>query len=91
LGSMCELGSCEEIFSNPLHPYTKALLSSIPRPEIRKDRERIKLQGEIPSPANPPSGCRFHTRCPLAQEICAQKVPDYREVKPGHHVACHFA
>ncbi|WP_027724031.1 ABC transporter ATP-binding protein [Tuberibacillus calidus] len=91
LGSMCELGSVEEIFSNPLHPYTQALLSSIPRPEIRKDRERIKLQGEIPSPANPPSGCRFHTRCPLAQEICARKVPEYREVKPGHHVACHFA
>nr|WP_245339423.1 oligopeptide/dipeptide ABC transporter ATP-binding protein [Paenibacillus shirakamiensis] len=91
LGSMVELADTEELFSHPLHPYTKALMSAIPIPDPTLKRERIILKGDIPSPANPPSGCKFHTRCPIAADICKQANPEYREVRKGHFVACHFA
>jgi peptide/nickel transport system ATP-binding protein len=90
LGSMVELTSKEELFRNPLHPYTKALMSAIPVPDPTLKRERIILKGDIPSPANPPSGCKFHTRCPIAADICKQQVPEYRNVGNDHWVSCHF-
>lgn len=91
LGSMAEMADKKALFSNPLHPYTKALLSAIPIPDPTLKRERIVLQGDIPSPANPPAGCKFHTRCPLASDICKKDIPAFREAEPGHFVACHFA
>jgi peptide/nickel transport system ATP-binding protein len=90
LGSMVEMSSTEELFRNPLHPYTKALMSAIPIPDPTYKRDRIVLQGDIPSPANPPSGCKFHTRCPIASDICKQQAPEYRDVGNDHLVACHF-
>ena len=90
LGSMVEFGTKEEIFQNPLHPYTKALFSAIPSPDPDAKMERIILGGDIPSPANPPKGCRFHTRCPHATEKCKTEVPAYREYAPGHFAACHL-
>lgn len=90
LGIIVEQGMREELFSNPLHPYTKALLSAVPVPDPTLRRQRIILKGDIPSPVNPPSGCRFHTRCPLAKEICSEAVPELRNVGNGHQVACHF-
>ena len=90
LGSMVEFGATEAIFANPLHPYTRSLLSAIPVPDPRRKNERIILKGSIPSPANPPSGCRFHTRCPECQEICSQKAPEYRDYGNGHWCACHL-
>ncbi|MFM9280839.1 ABC transporter ATP-binding protein [Paenibacillus jiagnxiensis] len=90
LGSMVEMAAKEELFSNPLHPYTKALLSAVPIPDPTVRRQRIVLQGDIPSPANPPSGCKFHTRCPLAGNQCRQEAPTYRDVGGEHFVACHF-
>lgn len=90
LGRMAEVADSEELFTNPLHPYTKALLSAIPVPDPDAKRERIILQGDLPSPANPPSGCPFHTRCPVAVDKCWQEVPAWREVKSSHHVACHL-
>ena len=89
LGNMVEFGAKKDIFSNPLHPYTRALFSAIPNPDPDKKMERIVLKGDIPSPANPPAGCRFHTRCPEACEACGADVPVYREAEPGHFVACH--
>ncbi|WP_127591541.1 ABC transporter ATP-binding protein [Paenibacillus lautus] len=91
LGSMMEIASRDELFQNPLHPYTKALLSAIPIPIPKVKRDRIVLQGDIPNPANPPAGCKFHTRCPYAIDICKQQVPAFREVTAGHFVACHLA
>ncbi len=91
LGRMAELASSEELFFNPLHPYTQALLSAVPIPNPRIKRERVILQGDLPSPAKPPSGCVFHTRCPIAQDICKHEVPVWMEVKPEHFVACHFS
>ncbi|WP_195575960.1 ABC transporter ATP-binding protein [Paenibacillus sp. 1001270B_150601_E10] len=91
LGSMVEMASRDELFSNPLHPYTKALLSAVPVPDPTKKPERIVLQGDIPSPANPPSGCKFHTRCPFAKDICKQQIPEYKDAGSNHFVACHFA
>jgi oligopeptide transport system ATP-binding protein len=93
LGAIMELASRDEIYLRPLHPYTQALLSAVPIPDPIADskRKRVILQGDIPSPINPPSGCRFRTRCPIAEEICAQDRPDFREIQPGHFVACHFA
>jgi len=93
LGVIVELADRNEFYHHPLHPYTKALLSAvtIPDPNIEEKRQRIILKGEIPSPINPPSGCRFHTRCPLAQPICSECVPEPRELRPGHFVACHLA
>ena len=90
LGSMVEFGNKEDIFSNPIHPYTKALFSAIPNPNPDVKMNRIVLNGDIPSPANPPSGCRFHTRCPYATERCAAEVPVYREYGEGHFAACHL-
>lgn len=93
LGSMMELAKSSELYSNPLHPYTQALMSAIPisDPDVEKRRERIILQGDVPSPINPPSGCKFRTRCKYAKDICANEVPKFREVESGHYVACHFA
>lgn len=90
LGSMVEFGSTEQIFSNPMHPYTQSLLSAVPIPDPRRKSDRIILKGTIPSPANPPSGCRFHTRCPKCMDICAEKAPIYREYEKGHWCACHL-
>ncbi len=91
LGRLAEIGPRETIFSSPLHPYTEALLSAVPVPDPRaRRRSRILLKGEVPSPVNPPSGCRFHTRCPLAIDRCKVEVPQLREVAPGRMVACHL-
>ena len=90
LGSMVEYGAKKDIFDNPLHPYTKALFSAIPNPNPDEKMQRIVLNGDIPSPANPPKGCKFHTRCPHAMEICKTECPQYREYEPGHFTACHL-
>ena len=90
LGSMVEFGSKKDIFENPLHPYTKALFSAIPTPDPDEKMNRIVLKGDIPSPANPPSGCRFHTRCPYATEKCSLETPVYKEYGEGHFAACHL-
>ncbi len=88
LGKMVELTTRDELFRNPLHPYTQALMSAIPIPNPRLKRQRILLKGDVPSPLNPPKGCRFHPRCPLAMERCAQEEPVLKEVSPEHWVAC---
>ncbi len=91
LGKLVELADADDLYESPKHPYTKALLSAIPIPDPTVRRERIVLKGDLPSPANPPSGCRFHTRCPMAQEICKVEEPALRDVGGGHMSACHFA
>ncbi len=88
LGRIVEVASAEDLYANPLHPYTRALLSAIPVPDPTRKRDRIVLKGDVPTPINPPSGCRFHTRCPEAVAECSQIDPDLREVAPGHTVAC---
>ncbi len=90
LGKMAELTSREELFRNPLHPYTQALLSAIPIPNPKLKRQRVILSGDVPSPVNPPPGCRFHTRCPVAEEICRREEPAFEEKRPNHWVACHL-
>ncbi|MBQ1410542.1 MAG: dipeptide ABC transporter ATP-binding protein [Oscillospiraceae bacterium] len=90
LGNMVEYGNKAQIFANPKHPYTQALFSAIPVPDPDYKMERIILQGSIPSPANPPSGCKFHTRCAKCMGICSKTVPETKEVEPGHFVACHL-
>lgn len=92
LGCLVELGESYELNRNPIHPYTKTLLSAVPVPDPEKsrNRQRIMLEGDIPSPINPPSGCRFHTRCPYATERCSQEMPQFKEHEPGHWAACHL-
>jgi oligopeptide/dipeptide ABC transporter ATP-binding protein len=91
LGKMVELTSREELFRNPLHPYTQALMSAIPVPNPRLRKQRIILKGDVPSPLNPPKGCRFHTRCPWAIEICSREEPQFKELLPDHWTACWVA
>ena len=93
LGKMVEVSDWKTLYSEPHHPYTQSLLSAVPvpDPDIQKTRKRIILAGDPPSPLDPPTGCRFHTRCPIAQSICSEKLPEFKEVAPGHCCACHFA
>ena len=90
LGHMVELAECDELYDNPLHPYTRALLAAVPIPDptVEANRAHEVVKGEVPSPINPPSGCVFHPRCPLAVDSCSKDVPEFREIKPGHWVAC---
>ena len=90
LGNLVEYGETEDIFANPLHPYTKALFSAIPVPDPTVKMKRIVLEGSIPSPANPPEGCKFHTRCAQCMEKCKHEVPVQKEIEPGHYVVCHL-
>lgn len=92
LGKLMEVGSAEEVYNEPLHPYTQALFGAIPMPEVENKRELKVLEGNVPSPSNPPSGCRFHTRCPLAQKMCQETEPVLRQVRGGasRQVACHL-
>ncbi|NHZ70010.1 MAG: dipeptide ABC transporter ATP-binding protein [Proteobacteria bacterium] len=92
LGRFMELGSVANVYDNPLHPYTKALHSAVPVPDpvVEAHRQQVILEGDIPSPSNPPPGCPFNTRCPIAQDRCVEVVPEWREVEPDHWVACHF-
>jgi peptide/nickel transport system ATP-binding protein len=89
LGMMIERAASKELFEYPLHPYTKALLAAVPEPDIHHQRQKLLLQGELSSPINPLPGCRFAPRCPHAKEICSQVQPEWKEVRPGHCVACH--
>ena len=86
-----EYGETEQIFAHPKHPYTEALMSAVPVADPTFRQERIPLKGEIPNPANPPSGCYFHTRCRYCRQKCKEVAPEYKEIEPGHFVACHYA
>jgi oligopeptide transport system ATP-binding protein len=93
LGHVMELADQKELYHDPLHPYTQALLSAVPSPDpvLEENRKRIILEGDVPSPADPPPGCPFNTRCPVAEERCSQEIPEWRQLKPEHWVACHLA
>ena len=90
LGNLVEYGDTDDIVGNPLHPYTKALFSAVPIPDPTVKMNRIVLEGSIPSPANPPEGCKFHTRCAECMDICTKEEPVQREIEPGHYVVCHL-
>ncbi|ETX01739.1 MAG: peptide ABC transporter substrate-binding protein [Candidatus Entotheonella factor] len=90
LGKIVELTTDTELYANPQHPYTEALLSAVPVPDPTVEKRRIILQGDVPSPINPPSGCHFHTRCPYKEKICEEEVPEFKDVGDGHWVACHL-
>ncbi len=90
LGKIVELTDRRSLFRNPQHPYTEALLSAVPLPDPKARKKRIILAGDVPSPITPPPGCRFHTRCPYAEERCRKEEPVMKQVQPGHHVACHL-
>lgn len=90
LGNMVELTDSDKLYDEPLHPYTKALLTSVPIPDPNLERQKFVIEGEVPSPISPPSGCVFRTRCPHVMDICANKVPEWKEVKEGHYTACHL-
>jgi oligopeptide transport system ATP-binding protein len=92
LGKIAELGVKDEVYDHPLHPYTKALLSAVPvpDPDAERQRRRVVLEGDVPSPSNPPPGCYFNTRCPIAEDICRQAAPEWRDAGAGHFVACHM-
>ncbi len=91
LGEIVEISELREVYAHPLHPYTNALLAAVPVPDPHKRRTEPMPKGEIPNPIHPPSGCRYHPRCPYVKSICSQEVPQLRELRPGHLVACHFA
>jgi peptide/nickel transport system ATP-binding protein len=91
VGKIAEMANTDELFSNPLHPYTEALLSAVPKPDPRSKRQRIVLAGDVADPANPPSGCYFHPRCRYAVERCQVETPELRELRPNHFVSCHRA
>ena len=91
LGKFAEVGELREVYGTPLHPYTQALLAAVPVPDPVARRTQEMPEGEIPNPINPPSGCRFHPRCPIAEARCSQEEPELRELRPDHLVACHFA
>ena len=91
LGRIVEIASSHDLYTNPLHPYTEALLSAVPIPDPQVKRKRIMLQGDVPSPINPPAGCHFHTRCPIAQRpLCNSESPPLKQSSDGHWVACHL-
>lgn len=90
LGNIVELSDSEQLYENPKHPYTQALLSAVPIPDVGHQKERIILQGDVPSPSNPPQGCPFHTRCPKAMDTCTAVRPFLKEIEPGHYAACHL-
>jgi oligopeptide/dipeptide ABC transporter ATP-binding protein len=91
LGDLVEVADRENLFQRPYHPYSFALISAIPVPDPRIQKKRIILSGDVPAPINPPSGCKFHPRCPYAGEMCIKRTPELREINPGHHVSCHYA
>jgi peptide/nickel transport system ATP-binding protein len=91
VGKVAEMAKAEELYTNPLHPYTEALLSAVPKADPKYQSERIVMQGEVADPSNPPTGCYFHPRCRYAVDVCKQKTPEFREIKPDHFVACHRA
>jgi peptide/nickel transport system ATP-binding protein len=91
VGKMAEMADAEELYTAPLHPYTEALMSSVPKADPKYKSERIIMQGDVADPSNPPSGCYFHPRCRYAKDICKEKLPEFRELKPDHFVSCHLA
>jgi peptide/nickel transport system ATP-binding protein len=91
VGKIAEMADADELYTNPLHPYTEALMSSVPKPDPTRVSERIHMQGDVADPSNPPSGCYFHPRCLYAQDVCKEKTPEFRELRHDHFVACHFA